>query len=140
MGESTREEPWRKYFDAKPDRLLYQDESIVVFRDRTPRATSHLLVVPRYHSLLGVEALTSAHLPLLAHMGSVAHRVAPESTEPLVLGFHQKPMRSVPYLHMHCITPPFTPPWQRIRYSQPPILGVAFVRLDTVVRKIGRLA
>lgn len=139
MGESQpKDEPWRKFFDVQLDRLVYQDNFVVVFRDRKPRASSHLLVVPRYDAVIGVEGLNVAHLPLLAHMEAVAQQVAPDGPEPLVLGFHRKPLRTVPYLHLHCIRPPFTPPWQRMRYTQPPVPGLAFVNLSTVVRKLSQ--
>ena len=33
-----------------------------------------------------------------------------------LFGFHVPPWNSVPHLHMHCLRPPFTPAWERLRF------------------------
>ena len=35
---------------------------------------------------------------------------------PPIFGFHMPPWSSVPHLHMHCLGPPFTPAWERLRF------------------------
>jgi Scavenger mRNA decapping enzyme C-term binding len=137
MGQGERDELWRRHFDVKSDRLLYADDRVVAFRDRTPRGAAHVLVVPRFVELIGVEALTPHHLPLLAHMESIARRLTPGEEE-LVLGFHRRPLRSVPFLHLHSIRPPFTSIRNRIPFMTLPLGELGFISLSDVVRRLGR--
>lgn len=50
-----------------PTERLYEDEQVIVFRDVSPKAEVHLLVVPRLH-VSGLDALTPKHDALIAHM------------------------------------------------------------------------
>jgi hypothetical protein len=34
------------------------------------------------------------------------------------LGFHRPPFASVHHLHMHCLGEPFTPRWNRLRFTE----------------------
>jgi diadenosine tetraphosphate (Ap4A) HIT family hydrolase len=149
MGHSERDELWRRHFDVKADRLLYADDHVVAFRDRTPRGAAHVLVVPRFEELIGVEALAPHHLPLLAHMESIARRLTPSaapadsssvSDEQLVLGFHRRPLRSVPFLHLHSIRPPFTSMRNKIPFMKLPVGALGFISLGDVVRRLSRNA
>lgn len=139
---ASRHEVWRDFFNVREDRLLYSDESVVAFRDRTPKASTHILVCPRYDALRGAESLRSGSLPLLARMQTVGERVAREQRaaaglaagEAVVLGFHRRPLRSVDHLHLHVMVPPFTPAWQRWRYTELGPFG--FISLTSVVRSL----
>jgi diadenosine tetraphosphate (Ap4A) HIT family hydrolase len=158
MGESERKEVFRRHFDVKPERVLHQDEHVLAFWDRSPRAAVHVLVIPRFEALVGVESLTSQHLPLLAHMETVARRVTPaaggegggahgknDSTdrraggedEQLVLGFHRKPLRSVPFLHLHSIRPPFKPARNKLAFTKLPVGDLGYISLSDVVHMLG---
>jgi hypothetical protein len=158
MGESERNEVFRKYFDVKPERVLHQDEHVLAFWDRSPRAAVHVLVIPRFESLTGVESLTPQHLPLLAHMESVARRVTPTAggeggsargkdnskerraggeDEQLVLGFHRKPLRSVPFLHLHSIRPPFKHAKNKLAFTKLPLGDLGYISLSDVVHRLG---
>jgi histidine triad (HIT) family protein len=50
--------------------LLYEDEKIMAFRDISPKAPVHFLVVPKEHieSLLAVEADNASHQELLGYL------------------------------------------------------------------------
>lgn len=100
---------------------IFQDAHVIAFRDKTPQAARHFLVVPRAVRIKGVEQLSREHVPLLNHMIQVGHHIL--NTTSLLphqyrMGFHVKPFRSIPYLHMHCLLLPFRNTWQRIRFSE----------------------
>lgn len=43
-----------------------QDEELIVFRDRWPRAAEHLLVIPRKHVISVVPELSARDIPMSA--------------------------------------------------------------------------
>lgn len=141
--DATRPEVWRRYFNTPAEHVVYADDRVVVVRDRSPRAVTHLLVLPRFEEVTGAESLRPSHASLLAHMGDVGARAAAAEAGaaagrgPLVLGFHRRPLRSVEHLHLHVLQPPFVPRWQRLRYWEPPrCLPLAFVNLASVMEKL----
>ncbi|WWD18162.1 hypothetical protein CI109_102611 [Kwoniella shandongensis] len=87
--------------------IAYEDDQLIAFHDRTPRAKTHLLVIPRYHAVDSVRGLTSDHLPLLRAMILLAHRLVPPDPPPK-MGFHIPPFSSVPHLHLHVFSGPHT--------------------------------
>lgn len=50
-----------------PGDIVYQDDQMVVFKDIAPKATVHLLAVPREH-IESLNGLTEEHDALIAHM------------------------------------------------------------------------
>lgn len=46
---------------------VYEDDQLFVFKDISPKAAVHLLVIPKTH-LQSLEDLTSDHQALIAHM------------------------------------------------------------------------
>ncbi|KAI9634509.1 HIT-like domain-containing protein [Dioszegia hungarica] len=98
--------------------VVHEDEELIAFRDRSPRAKVHLLIIPRYHIADSVKSLTSDHVPLLDRMISLADTLIlssdPSSPDPVSasarpkLGFHIPPFSSVPHLHLHVLVPPYT--------------------------------
>lgn len=50
-----------------PAQFVHQDEQVVVFKDIHPKATVHLLVVPRLH-LESLNELNTGHDGLISHM------------------------------------------------------------------------
>lgn len=135
-----RKEAWEKHFEVKASNVLYVDDEIVVFSDRHPKATSHLLIVPRHEHIVGEEALEPKHVPLLKRMERTARELSPESETPLVLGFHQKYSRSVPHLHLHSMVLPYVPPRNRFRYGEAPqcltSVYMGFARLEDVYERL----
>lgn len=41
-----------------------QDDELIVFRDRWPRAAEHLLIIPRKHVISVVPELTARDIPM----------------------------------------------------------------------------
>lgn len=81
-GGGGAPETWARAFTVDPQRVLYKDERVVAFWDRSPAAAVHLLIVPRHAPLVGVESLTPADAPLLDHMAAVGRGLAAEATPP----------------------------------------------------------
>ena len=55
--------------------FLYQDETLVVFRDINPHAPVHLLVVPRKH-IRSINDLYPGDGPIVSHIIAVAKEMA----------------------------------------------------------------
>lgn len=90
-----------------PGEMVYQDGELVAFRDKYPKAPTHILIVPRAHipSLADVE---EQHSGLLARMVLLANRLAREE------GIAERGYRlacncgpwggqAVPHLHFHLL-------------------------------------
>lgn len=103
-----------------------QDQDLIAFHDREPRAITHLLIIPRSHVASSVRQLTREHLPLrtlqpqtqtvhqklitnisVDSMTALAHTLVPSKPTPK-LGFHIPPFFSVPHIHLHVFSGPHT--------------------------------
>ncbi len=60
-----------------PSEMVYQDHELVAFRDKYPKAPTHILVVPREH-IPSLAHVTEEHSALLARMVLLANRLARE--------------------------------------------------------------
>jgi len=58
-----------------PAQLLHDDETAVAFKDISPKAPTHVLIVPKKH-LTGLSASTDEDTALLGHLQRVAARLA----------------------------------------------------------------
>lgn len=58
-----------------PADFVYEDESVVVIKDKFPKAQVHLLVLPREH-IKTLNDLTEKHDTLIAHMIRLLPRLA----------------------------------------------------------------
>ncbi|WWC88129.1 uncharacterized protein L201_003033 [Kwoniella dendrophila CBS 6074] len=89
--------------------VIYEDNRLIAFHDRTPRADIHLLIIPRNHTVSSVEQLRKEHIPLIQSMRLLANDLIPTkpttspttSSIPTKMGFHIPPFSSVPHLHLH---------------------------------------
>ncbi|CAL1283148.1 unnamed protein product [Larinioides sclopetarius] len=92
--------------DPKTD-LLYKDDNFVAFRNITPAATHHYLIIPKDHIKDGVN-LGLHHIPMLQQMENIAYEVLKQQgalAMPSRVGYHWPPFISVPHLHLHVIAP-----------------------------------
>jgi histidine triad (HIT) family protein len=90
-----------------PADKLHEDELVVAFRDVTPRAPTHILVVPVEHIASAAE-LTDEHGPMLGRLFSVAAALArqegvAESGFRLVTNSGPDAGQSVDHLHVHLL-------------------------------------
>ncbi len=90
-----------------PADIVYEDEQCLAFRDISPQAPNHILIIPkRVIPRLGEATATDA--PLLGHMLIVAGRIADaegvkESGFRLVINHGPDGGETVPHLHMHLL-------------------------------------
>ncbi len=90
-----------------PTDIIYQDESVVCFRDIHPQAPTHILVVTRKH-IESLVTMTEADLPLMGAMVNAANLMArkdgiAERGYRLAINCGKEGTQAVPHLHMHVI-------------------------------------
>lgn len=52
----------------EPADIVYEDDTVVAFKDRHPVAPCHLLIIPKSGAVRNPNHLTVQHLDLLEHM------------------------------------------------------------------------
>ena len=77
-----------------PADVVYEGTDVVVFRDISPKAPHHLLVIPKIH-LSNVLGLTREHATLLVHLFEAIHHVV------TLLGIDQSGFRVVANTGLH---------------------------------------
>jgi histidine triad (HIT) family protein len=89
--------------------IVYETEDVIAFKDTSPAAELHVLVIPRRH-ITDASDVTAADGPLLAEMLMAARAVAdqaglatPERGYRLVFNIGPDAMNSVPHLHLHVL-------------------------------------
>lgn len=90
-----------------PADIVYQDEQCVCFRDISPQAPEHLLLVPR-KPIPRLSGAGEEDAALLGHMMLAAGRIArtlhlDESGFRLVINSGPDAGEAVPHLHMHLL-------------------------------------
>ncbi len=91
----------------EPAEFLYQDESLVVFKDIRPHAPVHLLVVPRRH-IRSVNDLTEEDKDIVARMILKAKEMARDrsiskSGYKLVFNVERGGGQYIFHLHLHLV-------------------------------------
>ncbi|XP_068433860.1 adenosine 5'-monophosphoramidase HINT3-like isoform X2 [Clinocottus analis] len=88
--------------------ILLSDEKLLCFRDITPGAAHHYLVIPRTH-IDNCKCLQAADIPLVERMvemgWSVLKKTKLRNLDDVRIGFHIPPFSSVPHLHLHVLAP-----------------------------------
>jgi histidine triad (HIT) family protein len=88
-----------------PAQIVHEDEQAIVFKDITPQAPTHLLVVPKKH-LGSLAASTDGDIALLGHLQRIACRLAESaklSSFRLVTNNGKGAGQSVDHLHYHLL-------------------------------------
>ncbi len=93
--------------DEIPSDRVFEDDQLIVFRDISPKAPTHLLAIPRRH-LVSVDDLTDtdADRGLLAALFSALRRVAREGGligYRIVTNVGPESGQSVFHLHLHLL-------------------------------------
>lgn len=88
-----------------PGDFVHQDDLVVAIRDISPKAPTHLLLMPRKH-VVSASDLTEAHGPMLGRLFTVAAQLArdagiAEGGFRLVTNAGPGAGQSVPHLHFH---------------------------------------
>ena len=90
--------------EVSSDRV-FEDESVIVFRDIAPKAPTHVLAIPRRH-LDSVADLTDADRDLLAALFSAMRRVATDGgleAYRIISNVGAESGQSVFHLHFHLL-------------------------------------
>ncbi len=90
-----------------PGEILHQDKKVIAFRDVSPQAPVHLIIIPRKH-IPSLIHLSEAESPLIGHMVNIANQLAKregisEEGYRLVINCGKQGGQLVPHLHMHLL-------------------------------------
>lgn len=93
--------------DEVPADIVAQDELVVAFRDISPKAPTHVLLIPREHVTSAAD-LGEQHAEVLGRLFAMAARVArdagvAEDGFRLVTNAGPGAGQSVPHLHFHLL-------------------------------------
>jgi histidine triad (HIT) family protein len=90
----------------EPGRIVYRDEDVTAFHDRSPQAPVHVLIIPNRH-IESVNEIETGDAALIGGLLLVARRVAEklgvESGYRLVINTGRRAGQSVPHLHVHLL-------------------------------------
>ena len=90
-----------------PTNKVFEDDTVLAFRDIAPQAPTHVLIIPKKH-IPSVQALSAEDAALWLHMMEVAQNVArsegvAESGYRIVSNVGSDAGQSVPHLHLHLL-------------------------------------
>ncbi|MCD6358336.1 MAG: histidine triad nucleotide-binding protein [Dehalococcoidia bacterium] len=97
-----------KIADGKaPSEIVYQDDTIVAFRDINPGAPVHVIIIPRIH-ISSLTEVTTKHRELMGHLIEVANEIAKaegiaERGYRLIANCGQDGRQVVPHIHFHLL-------------------------------------
>ena len=89
-----------------PSTKVYEDDTVLAFRDIAPQAPTHILVIPKEH-IAGVADIAPEHSVLLGHIFQVIPQIARQ--EQLSGGYRvvsncgPDAGQTVPHLHFHIL-------------------------------------
>ena len=89
-----------------PSTKVYEDETVLAFRDIAPQAPTHILVIPKTH-IPSVDGITEANCQVVAHIFRVIPRIA--AAEGLTEGYRvvsncgTHAGQTVHHLHFHIL-------------------------------------
>lgn len=89
-----------------PSTLVYEDDTVLAFRDIAPQAPTHILVIPKEH-IGGCADVTAENSAVIAHIFEVIALLA--KNEGLTNGYRvisncgADAGQSVPHLHFHVL-------------------------------------
>ena len=89
-----------------PSNKVYEDDTILAFRDIAPQAPVHILVIPKTH-LASVQAVTAENAPVVDHIFEVIPKIA--AAEGLEQGYRvvsncgPHAGQTVNHLHFHIL-------------------------------------
>ena len=89
-----------------PSTKVYEDETVLAFRDINPMAPTHILVIPKTH-IPSVDGVTAENSAVVAHIFEVIPQIA--GAEGLTNGYRvisncgSDAGQTVPHLHFHIL-------------------------------------
>ena len=88
-----------------PADIVYQDDHVVAFRDISPQAPTHILIIPRKH-ISTINEIASTDQQIVGYLVLTAQKLAAaegisESGFRLVMNCNQDGGQTVYHIHMH---------------------------------------
>ena len=89
-----------------PSTKVYEDETVLAFRDINPQAPTHILVIPKTH-IPSVDGITAENSAIVSHIFEIIPRIA--AVEGLTGGYRvvsncgPDARQTVPHLHFHIL-------------------------------------
>lgn len=89
-----------------PSTKVYEDDTILAFRDINPQAPTHILVIPKTH-ISSCDGVTEDNSAVVAHIFAVIPQIA--AAEGLINGYRvvsncgTDAGQTVPHLHFHIL-------------------------------------
>ena len=104
MSEKTI---FKRIIDGEiPADIVFEDEHCLAFRDVSPKAPTHVLVIPR-KEIVSIDHIQSDDQPLLGHIWSVIPTIAKQlgldNGYRVVVNCGQEGGQEVPHLHFHLL-------------------------------------
>ena len=89
-----------------PSTKVYEDETVLAFRDIAPMAPTHILVIPKTH-IPSVDGVTAGNSAVVAHIFEVIPQIAKaeglENGYRVVSNCGADAGQTVPHLHFHIL-------------------------------------
>jgi histidine triad (HIT) family protein len=89
-----------------PADVVYQDDTVLAFKDIHPKAPIHILIIPKKH-ITSLAEMTKEDLPIVAHMLEMANKVAKQQgaggSFKLIINTGGNAGQVVMHLHMHLL-------------------------------------
>ena len=89
-----------------PSTKVYEDETVLAFRDIAPMAPTHILVIPKTH-MPSVDGVTAENSAVVAHIFEVIPQIAKaeglENGYRVVSNCGADAGQTVPHLHFHIL-------------------------------------
>lgn len=90
-----------------PSDIVYQDDSVTAFRDISPQAPTHILIIPN-HLIPTVNDVTAEDEQVLGHMITVAAKIAQQEGIAddgyrLIMNCNRHGGQKVFHIHMHLV-------------------------------------
>lgn len=89
-----------------PSDVVYQDDTVMAFKDLHPKAPVHVLIIPKKH-IPSMADITPEDLPVISHMmevvNIVAEKMGVKGAYKLVINTGPEAGQVVMHLHMHLL-------------------------------------
>lgn len=123
-----------KLIHSKTDKV-YEDDQVYVFTDLYPKASIHLLIIPKRH-IKNLYHLKSQDLDLLKYMKGIAESFKPKFSPAAQwrYGFHHPFCNSIQHLHLHAMALPYKSVIKgKLLYNK-----ITFIEIDRAIKDLDR--
>lgn len=89
-----------------PSTKVYEDDTVLAFRDINPQAPTHILVIPKAHIANGAADITADNAAVVGHIFEIIAKLAKEeelSDFRVVTNNGEGAGQTVPHLHFHLL-------------------------------------